>query len=158
MAEPEPPRLLARNRRARFQYQILEQLEAGIELLGTEVRSLRQGGAQITEAYVQIQRGQAWLHGAHILPYEFGNRQNHDPRRSRRLLLHRRQIDHLMGMAKQPGVTLVPLDLHFSGNRVKVGLAVGRGKRQFDKRQAIAEREARRQIERGMRRQVKAGV
>ncbi|MGH7610616.1 MAG: SsrA-binding protein SmpB [Candidatus Dormibacteria bacterium] len=155
MPEPERERLLARNRRARFQYEILEQLEAGLELTGTEVRSLRQGGGQITEAYVQIQGRQAFLHGAHIRPYEFGNRQNHDPSRSRRLLLHRRQIDHLLGVSKQPGNTLVALDLHLSGNRVKLALGVGRGRRQFDKRQVIAEREARRQIERGLRHEVR---
>jgi SsrA-binding protein len=156
--EVKAPRLLARNKRARHEYHILEQLEAGVELWGTEVRSLRQGGAQITEAYVRIERGQAWLHGAHIQPYEFGNRQNHEPGRSRRLLLHRRQIDHLAGAVKQPGVTLVPLDLHLSGNRVKVELALGRGKREYDKRQSIAEREARRQMERGMRRNWDGGV
>ncbi|MGA7171984.1 MAG: SsrA-binding protein SmpB [Candidatus Dormiibacterota bacterium] len=158
MAEPKEPRLLARNRRARHEYHILEQVEAGIELWGTEVRSLRQGGAQITEAYVRIERGEAWLYGAHIQPYEFGNRQNHDPVRSRRLLLHRRQIDHLAGAVKQSGVTLVPLDLHLFRNRVKVELALGRGKREYDKRYALAEREAQRQMERGIRRDWQGGV
>jgi SsrA-binding protein len=158
MADPKEPRLLARNKRARHEYHILEVIEAGIELWGTEVRSLRQGGAQITEAYVRIERGQAWLYAAHIQPYEFGNRQNHDPRRSRRLLLHRREIDHLAGVVKQPGVTVVLLDLHLSHNRVKVELAVGKGKREYDKRYALAEREARRQMERGVRRDWKSGV
>lgn len=158
MAEPQAQRLLARNKRARHEYHILEQIEAGIELWGTEVRSLRQGGAQITEAYVRIERGEAWLYGAHIQPYEFGNRQNHDPGRSRRLLLHRRQIDHLAGAVRQPGVTLVPLDLHLYRNRIKVELALGRGKREYDKRYAMAEREARRQMERGVRRDFKSGV
>ena len=158
MTEPKEPRLLARNKRARHEYHILEQIEAGIELWGTEVRSLRQGGAQITEAYVRIERGEAWLYGAHIQPYEFGNRQNHDPGRSRRLLLHRRQIDHLAGAVKQPGLTLVPLDLHLFRNRVKVELALGRGKREYDKRYALAEREARRQMERGVRRNWDGGV
>ncbi|HVC22829.1 MAG TPA: SsrA-binding protein SmpB [Candidatus Dormibacteraeota bacterium] len=158
MPEEKEARLLARNRRARHEYHILEQVEAGIELWGTEVRSLRQGGAQITEAYVRIERGQAWLYGAHIQPYEFGNRQNHDPSRSRRLLLHRRQIDHLAGAVKQPGVTLVPLDMHLHRNRVKVELALGRGKREYDKRYALAEREARRQMERGVRRDWKGAV
>jgi SsrA-binding protein len=158
VAEPKEPRLLARNKRARHEYHILEQVEAGIELRGTEVRSLRQGGAQITEAYVRIERGQAWLYGAHIQPYKFGNRQNHDPGRSRRLLLHRRQIDHLASAVKQPGVTLVPLDLHLFRNRVKVELALGKGKREYDKRYALAEREAKRQMERGVRRDWKSGV
>jgi SsrA-binding protein len=158
MPEVEGERLLARNRRVWHEYHILEQIEAGIELRGTEIRSLRQGGAQITEAYVRIERGEAWLHGAHIQPYEFGNRQNHDPGRSRRLLLHHREIDHLAGIVRQPGVTVVPLDLHLSHNRVKVGLGVGRGKRAYDKRQALAEREARRQMERAVRREWKPGV
>ncbi len=158
MAEPETPKLLARNRRARHLYSILDQFEAGIALIGTEVRSLRQGGAQITDAYVRLERGEAWLHGAHIQQYEFGNRQNHEPGRPRRLLLHRREIAHLEGMVRQPGITVVPLDLHLSHNRVKVQLAVGRGKRAYDKRQAVAEREARRQIERGLRRELRTGV
>ncbi|HEY6538781.1 MAG TPA: SsrA-binding protein SmpB [Candidatus Dormibacteraeota bacterium] len=158
MAEAKAPRSLARNKRARHDYHILEQIEAGIELWGTEVRSLRVGGAQITEAYVRIERGEAWLHGAHIQPYEFGNRQNHDPTRSRRLLLHRRQIDHLQGAVKQPGMTLIPLDMHLHRNRVKVELGLGRGKREYDKRYALAEREARRQMERGMRRDFKNAV
>lgn len=158
MPESGRVRLLARNRRARHLFHILEELEAGIELFGTEVRALRQGGAQITEAYVRIERGEAWLHGAHIPPYEFGNRQNHEPLRARRLLLHRRELDQLAGAVKQPGVTLVPLDLHLAGNRVKVEVALARGKREYDKRQALEEREARRQIERGVRREWKTGV
>ena len=156
--EAEVERLLARNRRARHEYLILEQIEAGIELRGTEIRSLRQGGAQITEAYVRIEHGEAWLHGAHIQPYAFGNRQNHEPGRSRRLLLHRREINRLAGMVRQPGVAVVPLDLHLSHNHVKVGLAVGQGKRTYDKRAALAEREARRQMERAVRREWKTGV
>lgn len=158
MAELEEPRVIARNRRARHQYLILEQMEAGIQLLGTEVSSVRQGGAQITEAFVQIDRGQAWLHGAHIQPYEYGNRQNHEPGRSRKLLLHRREIAHLADLIRQPGIAVVPLDLHLSRNRVKVNLGVGRGKRAYDKRNSIAEREAQRQIERGVRREWKTGV
>ncbi len=146
-------RRLAVNRRARFEYHILEQYEAGLELSGTEVSSVRRGGAQISEAYVRIEGGEAWILGMHIQPYAFGNRQNHEPARPRRLLLHRREISHLVGWAKQPGITLVPLDLHLTRNRVKVEVAVARGKHQYDKRQAVAEREARRQMERAVRRE-----
>ncbi len=146
--------VLARNRRALHDYFVLERVEAGLQLTGTEVRSIRQGGSQIAEAYVRVEGGQAWLLGAHVRPYEQGNRQNHEPLRRRRLLLHRRQIDHLQGVARQPGHTLVPLDLHLSRNRVKCEVGVCRGKRQVDKREAIAEREARRQIDRALRRHV----
>ena len=144
--------VIARNRRAWHEYHVLEEYEAGLELHGTEVRSLRQGGAQIGEAYVRIERGEAWLLGAHIQPYQFGNRQNHEPGRPRRLLLHRREISHLAGMVKQPGLTMIPLDLHLSGNRVKVRLGVCRGKREYDKRQALMEREAAREVQRGLAR------
>ncbi len=121
------------------------------------MRSLRQGGAQIGEAYVRIERGEAWLLGAHIQPYQFGNRQNHEPGRPRRLLLHRREISHLAGMVKQPGLTMIPLDLHLSGNRVKVRLGVCRGKREYDKRQALMEREAAREVQRGLARAWRRG-
>ncbi|MHB1576228.1 MAG: SsrA-binding protein SmpB [Candidatus Dormibacteria bacterium] len=153
MAKPtaEQP-LIARNRRAWHEYHVLEEYEAGLELHGTEVRSLRQGGAQIAEAYIRIERGQAWLLGAHIQPYQFGNRQNHEPSRPRRLLLHRREIGHLAGMVKQPGLTLIPLDLHLSSNRVKVRLGVCRGKREYDKRQALMEKDAHREMQRGLAR------
>lgn len=149
--------VIARNRRAWHEYHVLEEYEAGLELHGTEVRSLRQGGAQIGEAYVRIERGEAWLLGAHIQPYQFGNRQNHEPSRPRRLLLHRREISHLAGMVKQPGLTMIPLDLHLSGNRVKVRLGVCRGKREYDKRQALMEREAAREVQRGLARAWRRG-
>ncbi|MCL4531868.1 MAG: SsrA-binding protein SmpB [Actinobacteria bacterium] len=149
--------VIARNRRAWHEYHVLEEYEAGLELHGTEVRSLRQGGAQIGEAYVRIERGEAWLLGAHIQPYQFGNRQNHEPGRPRRLLLHRREISHLAGMVKQPGLTMIPLDLHLSGNRVKVRLGVCRGKREYDKRQALMEREAAREVQRGLARAWRRG-
>ncbi len=149
--------VIARNRRAWHEYHVLEEYEAGLELHGTEVRSLRQGGAQIGEEYVRIERGEAWLLGAHIQPYQFGNRQNHEPGRPRRLLLHRREISHLAGMVKQPGLTMIPLDLHLSGNRVKVRLGVCRGKREYDKRQALMEREAAREVQRGLARAWRRG-
>ncbi|MDA8395043.1 MAG: SsrA-binding protein SmpB [Candidatus Dormibacteraeota bacterium] len=148
--------ILARNKRAWHEYRVLEQLEAGLELQGTEVRSLRAGGAQITEAYVRIERGEAFLLGAHIRPHLYGNRQNHEPLRARRLLLHRREIDHLLGLAKQPGITLVPLDLHLRRNRVKVELGVCRGKQEHDKRAALAERDAKREMQRALARNWKA--
>lgn len=157
MTAPSTSPQLARNRRAWHEYHVLEQVEAGIELHGTEVRSLRQGGAQISEAFIRIERGEAWLFGAHIRPHQYGNRQNHEPGRTRRLLLHRREIDHLLGLAKQPGITLIPLDLHLSRNRVKVEIGVCRGKREYDKRQALAEREAQRQMQRALARDWKTG-
>jgi SsrA-binding protein len=152
MTKPDKSGLIARNRRAWHEYHVLEELEAGLELHGTEVRSLRQGGAQIAEAYVRVDRGQAWLLNAHIQPYQFGNRQNHEPARARRLLLHRREIGHLAGLVKQPGITMIPLDLHLSGNRVKVLLGVCRGKREYDKRAALMEKDARREMQRGLAR------
>jgi len=152
-----PDGVVARNRRALHQYFVLERVEAGIELTGTEVRSIRLGGSQIAEAYVRIEAGQAYLLGAHVRPYEQGNRLNHEPLRRRRLLLHRREIDHLQGVARQPGHTLIALDLHLSRNRVKCELGVCRGKRQVDKREAIAAREASREIDRAMRRHVIGG-
>ncbi len=152
MSDSEHQPLLARNRRAWHEYHVLEQFEAGLELHGTEVRSLRQGGVQIAEAYIRIERGQAWLLGSHIQPYQFGNRQNHEPARARRLLLHRREIGHLAGLVKQPGITLIPLDMHLSSNRVKVQVGVCRGKREYDKRAALMEKDARREIQRGLAR------
>ncbi|MHB1526955.1 MAG: SsrA-binding protein SmpB [Candidatus Dormibacteria bacterium] len=157
MSDEERKQLLARNRRAWHEYHVLEEFEAGLELHGTEVRSLRQGGVQIAEAYIRIERGQAWLLGSHIQPYQFGNRQNHEPARARRLLLHRREIGHLAGLVKQPGITLIPLDLHLSGNRVKVQVGVCRGKREYDKRAALMEKDARREMQRGLARNWKTG-
>ncbi len=157
MSDEERKQSLARNRRAWHEYHVLEEFEAGLELHGTEVRSLRQGGVQIAEAYIRIERGQAWLLGSHIQPYQFGNRQNHEPARARRLLLHRREIGHLAGLVKQPGITLIPLDLHLSGNRVKVQVGVCRGKREYDKRAALMEKDARREMQRGLARNWKTG-
>ncbi|MDA8330209.1 MAG: SsrA-binding protein SmpB [Candidatus Dormibacteraeota bacterium] len=157
MSKPEQGPLIARNRRAWHEYHVLEEYEAGLELHGTEVRSLRQGGAQIAEAYIRIERGEAWLLGAHIQPYQFGNRQNHEPGRARRLLLHRREISHLTGLVKQPGITLIPLDMHLESNRVKVRVGVCRGKREYDKRAALMEKDAKREIQRGLARAWRGG-
>jgi SsrA-binding protein len=140
--------VLARNRQATHEYSILETFEAGVELLGTEVKALRAGRAHLREGYVRIEDGQAWLLQVHISPYEQGNRANHPPERRRRLLLHRREIDYLHGKVTQQGLTLVPLRLYLRGNRVKLEFGLGRGKKLWDKRHDLAEREARREAER----------
>ena len=139
---------LARNRQARHEYEILETFEAGVELLGTEVKSLRAGRANLREGYVRIENGEAWLLQVHVSPYEQGNRGNHEADRRRRLLLHRREIEYLDGKVRLQGLTLVPLDLHLRNNRVKLEIGLARGKKLWDKRQAIAERESRREAER----------
>jgi SsrA-binding protein len=140
--------LLAQNRHARHEYEILETFEAGLELTGTEVKSLRTGRANLREGYVRIENGQAWLLQTHVSPYEQGNRTNHEPERRRRLLLHRREIEYLDGRVRLQGLTLVPLDLHLRNNRVKLEIGLARGKKLWDKRQAIAERDSRREAER----------
>jgi len=127
---------------------MLETFEAGIELLGTEVKALRAGRTQLRDGYVRIEGGEAWLLQVHISPYEQGNRTNHEPDRRRRLLLHRREIEYLNGKVMQQGLTLVPLRLYLKGNRIKLEFGLGRGKKLWDKRHAIAERDARREAER----------
>jgi SsrA-binding protein len=129
-------RRFAVNRRARHDYEILDKLEAGIELLGTEVKSIRAGKIQLKDSYVEIREGQAFLIGAHISPYTHGNRENHDPERPRRLLLNRREIDRLFGKTTLQGLTCVPLSVYLKGNRIKIEIAVARGKKLYDKRQA----------------------
>jgi SsrA-binding protein len=145
-------KLIAENRRARHDYQLLERLEAGLVLTGTEVKSLREGRATLAQAYAEVREGEAWLVGAEIAVYEQGNRANHEPTRARKLLLHRREIDSLYGKIREKGLTLVPTRLYFKDGRVKVELAVARGKEQRDKRRDLAERDARRQIERALKR------
>ncbi len=140
--------LLAQNRQARHEYEILETFEAGVELTGTEVKSLRTGRANLREGYVRIENGEAWLLQTHVSPYEQGNRTNHEPERRRRLLLHRREIEYLDGKVRMGGLTLVPLDLHLRNNRIKLEIGLARGKKLWDKRQAIAERDSRREAER----------
>ena len=140
--------LIAQNRYARHEYEILETFEAGLELSGTEVKSLRTGRANLREGYVRIENGEAWLMQTHISPYEQGNRTNHEPDRRRRLLLHRREIEYLDGKVRLQGLTLVPLDLHLRNNRIKLEIGLARGKKLWDKRQAIAERDSRREAER----------
>lgn len=140
--------VLARHRQASHEYHLLETFEAGVELAGTEVKALRAGLAQLREGYVRIENGEAWLVGVHIGQYAAGNRQNQDPVRRRRLLLHKREIRHLDQRARLGGFTLIPIRLYLRGNRIKCEVAVARGKKLWDKRQAIAARDARRDVER----------
>ncbi len=140
--------VLARHRQASHEYHLMETFEAGVQLTGTEVKALRAGRAQLREGYVRVENGEAWLIQVHIGQYEMGNRQNHEPERRRRLLLHRREITYLDQKARLGGLTLVPTRLYLKGNRVKCEIAVARGKKLWDKRQAIAERDARRDAER----------
>lgn len=147
----EPDKIVATNRRARFEYHIEETHEAGIVLTGTEVKSLRSGRASLQEAFARVEHGEVWLHHMHIPPYEAGNIFNHDPLRKRKLLLHGSEVRRLYGKAQQKGYTLIPLRLYFKRGLAKVELAVARGKREYDKRAAIARREAERQIAKAVR-------
>jgi len=141
-------RAVATNRRARFDYEILERHEAGIVLTGSEVKSLRQGKASLSESFARIQDGELWLENMHIPPYEQGQKAGYDPRRRRKLLLHRTEIDRLVGKTAERGLTLVPVRVYFSHGLAKVEIGLGRGKRSYEKRQAVLEREHRREIER----------
>jgi len=134
-------RTLATNRRARHDYEILEKLEAGVALTGTEVKSIRDGRIQLKDSYVEIRAGEAFLVGAHISPYEHGNRENHDPERERKLLLQRREIDRLFQHTTIKGATVVPLAVYLKGRRIKFEIAIAQGKKRFDKRQAEREKE-----------------
>jgi SsrA-binding protein len=147
-AGPAATTVIATNRRARFEYEILETVEAGIALLGPEVKSLRQGRANLADSFATIRRGEALLVHLHIAPYEQAGRENPDPRRDRRLLLHRREIRRLGGKVAERGFTLVPLQLYWKNGRAKVELGLARGKRQYDKREAIRRRETDREVAR----------
>jgi SsrA-binding protein len=144
----EQERAVASNRKARHDYHILESLEAGIVLTGDEVKSLRGGRASLAEAFARVRDGEVWLEGMHVPPYEQGNVKAHQPLRPRKLLLHGREIARLMGQQQEERLSLVPLRLYFTHGVAKVELAVARGKRQHEKRQAIAKREHQREIER----------
>jgi SsrA-binding protein len=144
-------KLIAENRRARHDYHLLDRFEAGLVLTGTEVKSLRAGHAILQRAFADVRDGDVWLVGAHIPEYAQGNLANHDPDRDRKLLLHRREIDSLLESVREKGLTLVPTKLYFKNGRVKVEIAVARGKEQRDKRRDLAERDARRQIDRAMK-------
>jgi SsrA-binding protein len=144
-------KLIADNRRARHDYQLIERVEAGLVLTGTEVKSLRAGRAVLGQAYADVRDGEAWLYGAEIAAYEQGNRANHEPTRARKLLLHRREIDRIYGQVREKGLTLVPTRLYFKDGKVKVELALARGKDVRDKRRDVADRDAKRQIERELK-------
>jgi len=140
------------NRRALHDYEILERFEAGIVLTGSEVKSLRGGRGSLSEAYGRVQEGEVWLEGMHIPPYEQGEKRGYDPIRRRKLLLHRNEIGRLIGKTQERGLTLVPLRVYFSHGLAKVEVGLGRGKRQFEKRQATLEREHRREMDQAARR------
>jgi SsrA-binding protein len=144
-------KLITDNRRARHDYHLLERFEAGLVLTGTEIKSLRERGASLQRAFADVREGEVWLVGAHIPEYEQGNIANHDPDRDRKLLLHRREIDSLFGKVRERGLTLVPTRLYFKDGRAKVEIALARGKEARDKRRDLAERDARRQIERELK-------
>jgi SsrA-binding protein len=144
-------KLIAENRKARHDYHLLERVEAGLVLTGTEVKSLRDGRATLGQAWADIRDGEGWLQGAEIATYEQGNVANHEPTRPRKLLLHRREIDRLYAQLREKGLTLVPTRLYFKDGRVKVELALARGKDVRDKRRAVVEREAKRDIDRALK-------
>ena len=145
-------KLIASNRKAYHDYFILQKFEAGIALTGTEVKSLREGKAQLKDSYVHFENGEAFLFDAHISPYSHGNRENHDPERRRKLLLHRNEIDKLFGQVMEKGLTIVPLRLYFKGGKVKAEIAVVRGKKLYDKRAAEKKREMDREAAAAMKR------
>jgi SsrA-binding protein len=143
---------VASNRRALHDYEMLDRFEAGIVLTGSEVKSLRGGRGSLSEAYGRVQGGEVWLEGMHIPPYEQGEKRGYDPIRRRKLLLHRNEIERLIGKTQERGLTLVPLRVYFSHGLAKVEVGLGRGKRQFEKRQTALEREHRREMDRAARR------
>jgi SsrA-binding protein len=150
-AKDDEGRTIAANRRAFHEYFIEERFEAGMVLVGTEVKSLRAGRANLQDAYARVVNGECWLYNLHISPFEQGNRFNHDPVRPRKLLLHKREIAELQEVTQQKGLALVPLRLFWSKGRAKCELGVGRGKKAYDKRASLKERESRREIERVVR-------
>ena len=143
---------IARNKQASYRYNLLEKWEAGLVLQGSEVKSLRDGKAQLKDGYAAICDGEVWLYNVHIAPYPPATTENHEPERPRKLLMHRREIEKLIGKTKEKGLTLVPTRIYFSGRHAKVEIALGRGKDAKDKRHAIKDREMKREIERSFRR------
>src|SRR3954452_326311 len=146
---------IAQNRKARHDYEILDTYEAGIVLTGTEVKSLRAGRASLADAFASVDGGEVWLRGVHIPEYSQGSWTNHEPRRTRKLLLHRKEILRLIGKTKEQGLALVPLSMYFADGKVKVELALGRGKRSYDKRADLAKRDANREVARVLGRRAK---
>lgn len=144
-------KVIAQNRSARHNYHIEETYEAGIVLTGTEIKSIRQGKVNLKDSYARIDKGEVYILGMHISPFEQGNRFNHDPTRTRKLLLHKREINKLIGLTQQKGFTLVPLDIHIRRGFAKVTLALAKGKKLYDKRAAMAKRDAQREIQRQLK-------
>lgn len=149
-------KVIAENRKAFHDYFIEDRIEAGIILTGTEIKSIRNGRINLKDSYARIDNGEIWVHQLHISPYEQGNRFNHDPLRPRKLLLHRSEINKLVGKIQQQGLTLIPIKIYLKKGMAKVELAVGQGKKNYDKRQALAEKEGKRDIERALRDRNKA--
>jgi SsrA-binding protein len=144
-----PDKTITLNRRARHEYSIEDSMEAGIVLSGTEIKSIRAGKINLADAYARIEKGEAWLVGAHIAPWEGGNRLNHEPKRDRKLLLHRNQIDQLLGRTKAKGLTLIPLKIYITDRgKAKLELGIGKGKNLYDRRREIAARDSKREVER----------
>ena len=152
VAAEEGVRVVARNRKARHEYEILEEIEAGIVLVGSEVKSLREGKASFTDSYARVDDGEVWLHNLHITPYESAHVDRPDPKRARKLLLHKRQIERLASSSAEGGLTLVPLDIHFRRGYAKVNLAVARGKKLHDRREDLKRKAMRREVERAVER------
>jgi SsrA-binding protein len=148
-------KVIAQNRRARHDYAVMEEFEAGVALVGTEVKSLRLGRASLTDAYATVDDGEVWLRGLHIPEYTHGSWTNHEPRRTRKLLLHRKEIERLIGKTREGGLTLVPMSLYFRDGKVKCEIGLARGKRSYDKRQDLAKRDAVRDIQRAIGRAAK---
>ena len=141
---------VATNRQAGYRYHLLDKYEAGIQLQGSEVKSLRDGGVQLKDAYAEVRDGEVWLQNMHVAPYKPASRENHEPERPRKLLLHRREIERLIGQTAQKGLTIVPTRVYFKGPNAKVEIALARGKDQGDKRRALKERDQRREIDRAL--------
>lgn len=152
---PDGHKLIAQNRKARHDYAVLDTFEAGVVLTGTEVKSLRLGRASLVDGFASIDDGELFLRNVHIPEYEQGSWTNHEPRRVRKLLMHRAEIERLLGKTKEGGLTLVPLSIYFSGGKVKVELALARGKKAYDKRQDLARRDADREVARALGRRSK---
>lgn len=151
MSKESGNKLIAENRKAYHDYYIEERMEAGLELAGTEVKSIRQGQVNLNDSYASVVNGELWLYGMHISPYEQGNRFNKDPMRVRRLLMHKREILRLFGIVRQQGLTLVPTRLYFKNGRVKIEISLARGKKNYDKRDSDAKKQATREIEKRMK-------
>jgi SsrA-binding protein len=144
-------KIIATNRKARHEYHFDDTYEAGLVLMGSEIKSIRAGRVSLQEGFVLFEEGEAWLVNVHIAQYDAASRQNHEPKRRRKLLLHRRQIDRLHGRTREKGYTVIPTKLYLKDGRAKVEIALARGKRQYDKRQTIAKRDAKRQVERAIK-------